>query len=79
MAKKDKPESTNPEETAPVKRQRGKQSYVSRLFPFIGELKMYAEDKYKAARFDENTSDSELEKRNELRKVLADFPIRQEY
>lgn len=64
-----------PGDVAPVKRQRGKQSYLSRLAPFIGELLAYAEEKYKAARFDQSVSDTDLESRDKLRKVLADFPV----
>jgi hypothetical protein len=76
MAKKPTSNDTNTDSTTPAKRQRGKQSYFSRLFPFIGELKAYADEKYTAARFDKDTSDAELRKRDDLRNVLADFPLK---
>jgi hypothetical protein len=74
MAKVSKNTETNPGDPAPAKKTHGKPSYFSRLFPFLDELRTDADAKYKAARFDEHTTDVELDKRNELRKVLADFP-----
>lgn len=74
MGKPKQSPETNPGDPAPAKKSHGKPSYFSRLFPFLDELRTDADAKYKAARFDEHTTDAELDKRNELRKVLADFP-----
>ena len=76
MAKKNTSPTDNPGETPPPKRQRVQsQSYLSRLFPYLGRITAWAEEQYKAGRFDQAVSDEELDARDKLRKVLADFPV----
>lgn len=57
-------------------RQRGKTSWFDRFRPYLDEIKTYADAAFKQARFDPDATDEQVEARNALRKVLADFPAK---
>lgn len=74
MGKPKQSPEANPGDPAPVKKKKGKPSYFSRLAPFIERITAWANDQYANGRFDKDVTDEELDSRDKLRKVLADFP-----